>query len=261
VRIAWIDDDLEIIDPVIQPLVGSGDEIALMRTAREALDSVETLRNCDLIILDLILPTGDLTEAFGEYSGIELLRRLRKGYGVAAGVIVLSAVDPETVEEQLDTLNVAAYLRKPALPSELEEIVRVHRSSRRIAWIDDDIEIIDPVIRPLVGSGDEITRMRTVREALDSVETLRNCDLIILDVILPPGDLEEDLGNYSGVPLLLRLREEHGVATPAIVFSVVDPNRVTEKLEQLNVAGYVRKPALPSELKERVDAVLGAQET
>lgn len=128
----------------------------------------------------------------------------------------------------------------------------------KITWIDDDIEIIEPVIRPLVQDDHDITRIRTVRDALDSVEALRTCDLILLDMILPPGDLDEDFGYYSGVPLLRRLREEHGIATPVIVFSVVDPNRVIDELYLLNVADYVRKPALPSELKQAVDAVLGA---
>ena len=129
----------------------------------------------------------------------------------------------------------------------------------KIAWIDDDIEIIEPVIQPLVREGHEIAGIRTIRDALDSIETLRTCDLILLDMILPPGDLDEDFGYYSGAPLLRKLREEYGVATPVIVFSVVDPDRVREELDPLDVADYVRKPALPSELKRAVDAVLGAQ--
>lgn len=129
----------------------------------------------------------------------------------------------------------------------------------RIAWIDDDIEIIDPVIKPLIQDGHGITRIRTIRDALDSVETLQTCDLILMDMILPPGESDQDFGYYSGVPLLRMLREEYGVTTPVIVFSVVDPKRVEEELASLDTADYVLKPALPSELKEAVDAVLRAQ--
>ena len=128
----------------------------------------------------------------------------------------------------------------------------------KIVWIDDDIEIIDPVIEPLVQDGHEIARIRSIRKALGSVDTLRSCDLILLDMILPPGGLDESMGYYSGASLLRRLREEYEVATPVVVFSVVDLARVEEQLAPLNVARYVRKPALPSELKEAVDAVLGA---
>jgi DNA-binding response OmpR family regulator len=128
-----------------------------------------------------------------------------------------------------------------------------------IAWIEDDIAIIDPVIEPLEQDGHEIIRIRTVQGALDVVETLRTCDLILLDMIIPMGDASEDLEYYSGALLLRKLRKEHKVTIPVIVFSVVDPRKVEEQLDTLGVAKYVRKPALPSELKEAVDAVLEAE--
>jgi DNA-binding response OmpR family regulator len=127
----------------------------------------------------------------------------------------------------------------------------------RIVWIDDDIDIIEPVIYLLKDDGHEITRIRTFREALDEVEILAACDLILLDMILPTGDRDKDIDHYSGVTLLKELREEHNVTAPTIIFSVVGRSKVESELEKLNVADYVQKPALPSELKEAVDAVLG----
>jgi DNA-binding response OmpR family regulator len=129
----------------------------------------------------------------------------------------------------------------------------------RIVWIDDDIDIIEPVSHGLVDDGHEITQIRTFQEALDSVETLKTCDLVLLDMILPSGDWDGDFGYYPGVPLLRKLREEYEVTAPVIVFSVVDPNRIKEQLGELNVADYVLKPALPGELKKAVDAVLGTE--
>ena len=126
----------------------------------------------------------------------------------------------------------------------------------KIAWIEDDIDIIDPVVRPLVQDGHDFIRIRTIREALTSVPLIRTCDLILLDMIIPPGDTEGDYGTYSGISLLKRLREEHDVWIPVVVFSVVDPSKVKDQLAEWNVAGYIRKPALPSELKEAVDVVL-----
>jgi DNA-binding response OmpR family regulator len=130
----------------------------------------------------------------------------------------------------------------------------------RIVWLDDDFVIIEPVIEPLIEAGHEIARMRTIGEALEAIELLQTCDLIILDMILPIGDLQETFGVYSGVSLLQKLREEHEVASPVIVFSVVDPAKVKSHLEPLGVKMYVRKPALPSELKDAVDAVLRRKE-
>ncbi len=128
-----------------------------------------------------------------------------------------------------------------------------------IIWIDDDTEIIGPVVDPLEQDGHDITRIRTVGEALDAVEALRTCDLILLDMIIPPGDCSENLEGYAGISLLRMLREGHRVTTPVIVFSVTDQQKIEGELASLNVADYVRKPALPSELKKVVDAVLAAQ--
>ena len=126
----------------------------------------------------------------------------------------------------------------------------------KIAWIDDDTDIIDPVVEPLEEAGYTIERFRTIEAALGAINYLETSDLILLDMILPPGDLDEDFGRYSGVALLRKLREIHGVATPVVVFSVVDMKKVIEQLKPLGIGGYVRKPALPSELKDAVDAVL-----
>ncbi len=127
----------------------------------------------------------------------------------------------------------------------------------KIAWIDDDIEVIRSVVKPLEQDGHQIIPIRTVQQALDS-EDLHTCALILMDVILPPG-CDKDFGYYSGTSLLRMLREEHKIMTPVIVFSVTDRSKVEERLASWNVADYVRKPALPSELKEVVDAVLAAQ--
>jgi CheY-like chemotaxis protein len=115
------------------------------------------------------------------------------------------------------------------------------------------------VVGLLEKDGHEIIRINTVGEALGAVEVLQTCDLVLLDMIIPLGDCDEDFDYYSGAPLLRKLREEHNVTTPVIVFSVTDPSKTEEELASLNVAEYVRKPALPTELKEAVDAVLTAQ--
>lgn len=126
----------------------------------------------------------------------------------------------------------------------------------KIAWIDDDIEIIDPVIQPIVEDGHDIVRIRTVDAATSSADVLNDADLILLDLFLPVGDSGEDFGYYPGISLLRKLREEHHVTTPVVVFSVVDQKRLEEQLDSLGVAAYVLKPALPSELRATVYAVL-----
>lgn len=126
-----------------------------------------------------------------------------------------------------------------------------------IVWVDDDIEVIDPVIQPIIDGGYEIIRFRTINEAMTSLDDLRTADLILLDMIIPPGDDQNDVGIYSGVWILKKLRKEFDINTPVIVFSVVNPEKLKDELSGLDVAKYVRKPALPSELHKAVNEVLG----
>ena len=42
---------------------------------------------------------------------------------------------------------------------------------RTIAWIEDDTDVIDPVVRPLERAGHQFIRLHTVREALDTLST------------------------------------------------------------------------------------------
>jgi len=133
--------------------------------------------------------------------------------------------------------------------------------SRTIYWIDDDTDIIDPVVSPLVCAGHHIMRLRTVMEALEAVEQIRQADLILLDMILPPGQTDRQFSYYSGIDLLQELREVHGVTTPVVIFSVVDPEKTLQELKNLDVVYFVRKPALPSELQTAVEEALGEVNT
>lgn len=91
-----------------------------------------------------------------------------------------------------------------------------------IAWIEDDSDALAPVMDPLIERGFTFKKFRTYQQAIDNITTLRHCDLIILDLILPPGkSADTDDDDYLGIKLLRRLRDEFHVKTPILIFSVV----------------------------------------
>jgi CheY-like chemotaxis protein len=132
------------------------------------------------------------------------------------------------------------------------------RARKRIVWIDEDTDIIGAVVRPLEQAGHEIVRIDTAGGALTpaAIEAMRSADLVLLDMILPPGDTEPNFGPYAGREILRQLRTVHGVTTPVLVLSVVTNPELREAIEALGVSGIVRKPVLPSELKRRAFAIL-----
>jgi len=131
------------------------------------------------------------------------------------------------------------------------------QARKTIVWIEDDSPIIAPVVVPLEREGHHVERVRTAKEALDKLEALRTCDLILLDIFVPVGGAPGDFGRYVGLHLLRRLRETHAIKTPVVVLSVLTNSRVHDDLEKLDVSAILRKPVLPSQLKVAVEQALG----
>lgn len=124
-RIAWVEDDADLIYSIVKPLESQGFVIDVYRTAQEALDSVEQIRNSVLILLDLIIPSGkEHGSSDEEYEGVILLKTLRNKYQIDTPVIVLSTASSlQRFAKIADSLNVSDILPKPCLPSKLERSV------------------------------------------------------------------------------------------------------------------------------------------
>jgi DNA-binding response OmpR family regulator len=125
-------------------------------------------------------------------------------------------------------------------------------------WIDDDNDLLQSVVEPLRWEGHRVECLRTVQEAHVQLALIREADLLLLDMILPTG-LEDEKppsqSHYTGVLLLKELRHI-GVHTPAIVLTVVSPSDQDIPSKDLGVVRIMRKPVLPSELKDAVNRVL-----
>ncbi len=122
----------------------------------------------------------------------------------------------------------------------------------KIAWIEDDIDIIEPVIRPLKRAGYEFLELGSVKDVLDNLDDVRTCDLILLDMILPTGAVEGTFGRYPGLKLLKMFREELSIDIPSVVLTVVTNEDTITELKDFGALDIILKPVLPSELRERV---------
>jgi len=128
--------------------------------------------------------------------------------------------------------------------------------SKTIIWIEDDVDIIGPVVRPLERAGYKIVRLRTAKEVFDNVQKLHDADLILLDMLLPDGGVDIELSRYTGLDIFRVLKEEHDLETPVVALTVVAREEVRKNLRLLGVVDIIRKPVRPSELKERIEQAL-----
>lgn len=127
---------------------------------------------------------------------------------------------------------------------------------KTIVWIEDDVDIIGPVVRPLERAGFQIVRLRTAKEVFDNLPKLHQADLILLDMLLPDGGSGLELGRYTGLDIFRILKNQHDLKTPVVALTVVARQEVRKNLNDLGIADIIRKPVRPSELKERIEQVL-----
>jgi DNA-binding response OmpR family regulator len=126
----------------------------------------------------------------------------------------------------------------------------------KIAWIEDDANIIASLTYPLEKEGVTIRKFISVAEARESLEAIVGADLILLDVILPPGPGIEARSRYPGRDLLREWRSASITLPPIIVLTAVTNPDALHDLRRLGVAEIMMKPTLPSALKKAVHDVL-----
>ena len=139
--------------------------------------------------------------------------------------------------------------------------------NKTIAWIEDDSDEIAAVVKPLRRAGFEFHYVYHYAEAIARIDEIGKCDLILLDLILPPGPSGDDSDpaleaeDYLGKLLLRRFRREYGINAPVIVFSVVARGKVfdEDETEDLQVT-LLPKPVRPSRLKAEVYRLLNLEE-
>lgn len=123
--IAWIEDDADLIHPIVSPLENDGFDVVVYRTAQDVVDNIEQLRDCNLILLDLIIPRGkaQIISKY-EYEGMNLLDDMRNKYEINAPVVILSTASAvKRFTNIAHSLSVSDILLKPCLPSHLKQSV------------------------------------------------------------------------------------------------------------------------------------------
>jgi len=96
--------------------------------------------------------------------------------------------------------------------------------SRRILWIDNDRIFLSPHVHRLVVEGYAVEQAFTLSEGLEKLKE-RRYDLVILDVMVPVREQEEDLfppgetdlGRKSGLAFYRRFRGMRGRRKPTLM--------------------------------------------
>jgi CheY-like chemotaxis protein len=133
--------------------------------------------------------------------------------------------------------------------------------AKTIAWIEAETEDLAPVVEPLRRAGFAIEPFANYAEARARMEELVRCDLLLLELLLPPGSARHDEDELLGRRLLQYIRHERKLRVPAIVLSVAAH---TEKFDEAEAEAWqislLAKPVRPSRLKAEVYRLLKLEE-
>ena len=125
---------------------------------------------------------------------------------------------------------------------------------KKLMWIEDDALRLEAMVYPLKQIGYEIILSFDAEDAIEKMEMFHDeiC-LLIIDLILPPGDLDSvNYGPYIGLDLI-KLFRSHNINIPIIVFTVVDKEEVMLELRKLKVRKVLQKGRLlPKDIKKEV---------
>lgn len=130
----------------------------------------------------------------------------------------------------------------------------------KILWLDDNK--VTPAYDELVSDGLEVTAVTNPSQLWDELQAAHpQFDLIILDIIAPPGDtygLDETKGGLTtGLLVLEHLRQSPALASiPVLIFTIRHEDDVNEYGHKYGVTVLRKQDTRPAELLKHVKAIL-----
>ena len=125
--IMLVDDEADFVETMTKRLKKRELDVMTAFSGREALETLETHQNIDVVILDVKMPGMD---------GIETLKKIKVSYPLVE-VVMLTA--HATVESAIEGMRFGAfdYLMKPCAMEDLME--KVHEATRKKRLHDEKI--------------------------------------------------------------------------------------------------------------------------
>lgn len=242
-NIFLVEDDVEIVMPLIDFLESAGYKVFYYREISEFEEAYNSHDQASAIIMDMAFKEGHI-------AGAKTIKRLSEKDDKFPPVIFISVHDD--VEARLAAAQVGAkrYFTKPinqnGLLKSLDNLThRVVPDAYRILLIDDEKEILDFYSDVLQQHGFETLSFINPLEAYQAIETFKP-DLIILDLYMP---------ECSGLDLAKVIRQNDEYAHIPIVFLSAELDTGTQ-LSAMDLGGddFLMKPVEPSHFVQAVIA-------
>lgn len=261
-RILVIDDDFGVCDSVSKMLSELGVRAEWSMHGREAIlratQAMEMQDDFYAFITDWQML---------EMSGLELTRQLRRLVGDKVPIIVLTAYDRATIEEEGRAAGVTAFCSKPIFISDIKRVlstaggekekIKVEGDEifegRRILLVDDNELNRDIGSEILTGFGFEVELATNGQEAVDIYKASKpgDFDLILMDVQMPIMD------GYHATEAIRALEDKKLADIPIIAMTANAFAADVKEALSHGMNAHLAKPIDVDKLIEIIAKVLG----
>lgn len=123
--------------------------------------------------------------------------------------------------------------------------------------IDEETKRSKAIKDYLEESGFEVLFFYSVDRSYEFIKcNIGNIDLIILDIMMPDGDLFADEltenGLLTGYLYYNKLRQEFGYSIPVIVYTAINRDEIINNLKSQENTSVFRKPTRPSTIVSEI---------
>lgn len=130
-KILFVDDEPWFAGPMVEELEEAGYQVIFAQNGTETLEILESGESIDLIVLDIMMPTGDrITDPLeGRRTGVKVGEFIRKEMKSRIPIVYLTVVSDQAVHSHIEQIEKEAGLEaiilvKPVFPRELVDKVK-----------------------------------------------------------------------------------------------------------------------------------------
>lgn len=239
-----IDDDPDMLEPM---QAEASNWAVHLETASDLISARERLqsRMPDAIVLDLTF--SNTTE-----SGLTLLAQLKRQFPTIP-VVVLSGQGDLSERVEVARLGANAFLQKPAMPSEVFQVVTqllnpIEAIAAKLLIVDDDSVLLTRLQANLEPRGFQVTALADPTLFWQCLEV--TCpDLLLLDVSMP---------GFNGIELCQVVKSDpHWSQLPVLFLSAHSDADTLHQALAVGADDYVLKPIVEADLIQRILKRLG----
>ena len=251
-RVLLVEDDQTQSLAISELIAGSDIEVISAHTGNDAIEKVKS-DSYDCIILDLTLP---------DVTGVDLLTDLRKLEIALPPIVIYTGKDLSESEDQylrkfsesiiikgarsperlLDEVNLFLHRVESLLPDSTREMLSQLRSQektfegKKVLVVDDDIRNIFALTSALESKGLQIATARDGLEALEIIESHKDIDIILMDIMMPRMD------GYEAIRHIRKNPDARINKLPIVALTAKAMKEDHERCIEAGASDYLPKP-------------------